>query len=346
MKRFKKILKIVGLSLAGLLCFLLILAGSAFTYFYFHDQTLAKTPATWGLTFSITQSTSLGLDWKANYLAILTDLHPQGIRLIASWDTIEPTNGTWDYSDLDWEVSEAAQYHVPVIIAIGQKVPRWPECHIPTWASSNTTTRDQELLAYETATVKRYKDNSNLLYWQVENEPYIAFGTCQEKDLSAVADEVSLVHSLDSTHPIMITDGGEWGLWYKAASKADVFGTTMYRYVYNGHLGISEKYLLPPEYYQAKAALVRLITGKPQLKVIVSELGTEPWSKQQISQMNLQQQEASLPLSHMKETLSYAQQTGFDTYYLWGSEWWYYAKVHGDPSYWNEIKQVMATGKI
>ena len=341
----RRVIKTGFVYLVCQLCVLLAIVGPAYLYYHFRDQAKAAS-INWGVTFSISQSQSLGLDWKANYLAILDDLHPSGIRLIAGWDTIEPNLQAWNDDDLDWEVAQADSRKVPIIIAIGQKVPRWPECHIPTWADNDANKRSQQLLDYERHVIGRYKNTGSLLYWQVENEPYLAFGACDQKDTGVIDREVALVHQLDPRHLVLMTDGGEWGAWYPAAARGDLFGTTMYRYVFDRRMNMEQQYYLPPEYYQAKADLTRLMTGKPNLKVIVSELGLEPWGNKQISDMTLTEQKNYLPLANLKETLNFAQQTGFDTYYLWGTEWWYYAKVHGAPEYWNEIQQVIRLNKI
>ena len=38
---------------------------------------------------------------------------------------------------------------------------------------------------------------------------------------------------------------------------------------------------------------------------------------------------------YFRNVISYAKDTGFSEYYLWGSEWWYWKKVHNDVRYWN-----------
>ena len=62
--------------------------------------------------------------------------------------------------------------------------------------------------------------------------------------------------------------------------------------------------------------------------------------------MTLAEDEQFISPHQFDETLRYAMQTDFDTYYLWGAEFWYYAKEHGQPFYWNTAKQVFATNQI
>src|SRR3989338_9810695 len=92
----------------------------------------------YGVTFSQKFSEELELDWKANYLAILDDLKVKDLRLIAYWDRIEPEEGRFGFEDLDWQVAEAEKRGAKIILVVGRKVPRWPECHEREWALFST----------------------------------------------------------------------------------------------------------------------------------------------------------------------------------------------------------------
>src|SRR5688572_19379132 len=59
-----------------------------------------------GVSFSEKRSKELGLDWKANYTALLDDMHIQTFRLMSYWDLHEPVRGQYDFSTLDWQVEE------------------------------------------------------------------------------------------------------------------------------------------------------------------------------------------------------------------------------------------------
>lgn len=301
-------------------------------------QTEAKQSTTsmeWGVSFSKKMSQNLGNDWQANYLAIVDDLKPDGIRLMAYWDLIEPSDDQWTFADLDWQVQEAAERYVPVIIAIGQKVPRWPECHLPDWVGDNI--KQAELLEYEKKVVERYRNYDNLLYWQVENEPYIPFGECKRPAKKQVLAEINLVRKIDSSHKILLTDGGEWGKWYSQMKNGNIFGTTMYRKVYKKHVG-SVHPPLTPEYYEVKKSLAEFLAGKKNHPIIISELGLEPWANKQIYELSIENQKKLFSNKDFKDFIDFARRTNFDTAYMWGVEWWYYLKQNGDASYWNQAK--------
>ncbi len=294
----------------------------------------------WGVTFSAKYSRQLGLNWQKNFEAIINELKPDKIRLVAYWDEIEKEKNNYNFSDLDWQLKEAERNNIKTILAVGMKVPRWPECHIPDWAKSiSIEEREKELQEYLREVVKRYQKYSILEAWQVENEPFLLFGQCPERGKNFLSDEVSLVKLLDKNHPIIVTDGGEFGLWYKTAKNGDIFGTTMYRLVYNKFFGYID-YHLPPSFFILKERLIRFLLGDYDKKFIVIELAAEPWMQKQIYETPISEQFKFFDYNFFKDTISYAKETGFNEYYFWGAEWWYYLKINGYPEIWNEAKKL------
>lgn len=63
---------------------------------------------TYGLTFSQLFAEELGLDWQKTFLAMLDELPVKNFRLIAYWNKIEATKGEINFSDLDWQITEAS----------------------------------------------------------------------------------------------------------------------------------------------------------------------------------------------------------------------------------------------
>ncbi len=290
----------------------------------------------WGVTFSAKFSRQLGLNWQKNFEAIINELKPDKIRLVAYWDEIEKEKNNYNFSDLDWQLKKAEENNTKIILVVGMKVPRWPECHIPDWAKSiSIEEREKELQEYLREVVKRYQKYPILEAWQVENEPFLLFGQCPERKKNFLSNEMSLIKSLDKNHPIIVTDSGEFGLWYKAAKSGDIFGTTMYRRVYNKFFGYID-YRLPPGFFILKERLIRFLLGDYDKKFIVIELAAEPWMQKQIYETPISEQFKFFDYNFFKDTISYAKETGFDEYYFWGAEWWYYLKINGYPEIWNE----------
>ncbi len=296
---------------------------------------------TYGLTFSTLQAEQLGLDWKEVYLATLDDLKVRDIRIPAYWQKVEPEKGRYDWSDLDFEIGAAKARDAHVILAVGRRLPRWPECHIPDWARSLSWEEQKtELRAYITAVVKRYKDNPAVTYWQVENEPYLkafAYDHCGELDETFLLEEIALVRSLD-TRPVLVTDSGNLGTWMAPYKNGDAFGTSLYMYFWNPELG-QFKTRLPALVYRMKERAVEFLYGpKPTFLI---ELSLEPWLTGPTADAPIETQLSRMDIDKFDEIVTYARQTSFGTQYLWGVEWWYYMKEkQGHPEFWKAAKDL------
>lgn len=300
----------------------------------------------WGINFSQKQSQNLGLDWQANYLALLDDLKIRYWRISTHWDFLEPERGRYYFSDLDWQIKEAEKRKAKIILAIGLKTPRWPECHLPLWAASLSKEEQQAaVLDLIKTIVLRYKDSKSIWAWQIENEPFFPFGNCPSRKKGFLEEEIALVRSLDN-RPIIITDSGEWSFWIKTAKKGDILGISLYRRVYSTIFGFLHKFLpffpkgfywtypFPPNFYYAKAKIIEWLFHK---KTLVLELQGEPWS----NTSNLEEQKKTMDLKKFQKTIEFAKKSGFSVFYLWGGEWWYWLKeTKNDFSFW-EIARLL-----
>ena len=294
----------------------------------------------YGLTFSQKQAIDLGLDWKELYLFMLDDLQVKNLRLSAYWDEIESVDNDFYWDDLDWQIEEAQKRNVDIILAIGGRLPRWPECHIPAWAEKiDKDKREVETLDYIRFTVERYKNNKNIIAWQIENEPFLAnFGECPKLDPNFLDKEIALVRSLDDRQ-IVITDSGELSTWVSAAKRADIFGTTMYRKTYSNLLRAYVSYPIKPSFFRLKRNLVSLF-AKPD-KWVVIELQAEPWGPVPFQNLDADERARTMDYDKFKDIIEFSRQTGFKEFYLWGVEWWYWEKTtQNNPALWNEAKEL------
>lgn len=299
----------------------------------------------YGLTFSTYYSRSLGLQPPELYRAVIEDLKVKKIRLPVYWNAVETTPGHFDFREID-ELLKITPPETQIILAIGYKVPRWPECFPPPWVQGLSREGKQaEVLQMLHQTVNHFKGIPQIKAWQVENEPELAFGPCELLPSSFLKDETGLVRSLD-TRPIITTDSGELTLWMGALKFADKMGISMYRRVYDKNLGYIS-YPIPPLFYRFKTALLpKLWAGKTK-EIIVSELQTEPWmSKGSPLNTPLEEQISGFSLKNFRDTLAYASRTGFSEQYLWGVEWWYWMKTQGHPEYWNFAKTLIFSDLI
>lgn len=292
---------------------------------------LTHRPGEFGATFSKKFCVELGLNWQETYQAILNDLKVRHLRLPAYWDEIEPVEGEYDFADLDYMINEASLRNTKMIITVGRRQPRWPECHSPAWINTKSTAKAQaDLLEAIEKTVNRYKDNKNIVFWQVENEAFLGtFGVCPELDRNFLEREIALVRSLDS-RPIIITGSGEMSLWKNEKESGDILGVTMYRVVYNSWAGYV-RYFFPTSFYRLKAYLA----GVNPKEVLNMELQTEPWVPEgKMIYLTTDQINKSMSVDQFKANLQYAINTGFKQTYVWGVEWWYWQKLYGNPEYW------------
>jgi len=291
-----------------------------------------------GVHFSKSYAEYLGLDWKKTYLSILDELKVKKVRLAVPWNEIEDEKDHFYFDNIDWQISEAAKRNVEIILVIGRRTPHWPECHDPKWVKefSAEYVVDKQLKMVENV-VNRYKNNQAIKIWQVENEPLLnVFGECPKSDVNLLRKEVSLVKTLDSSRPILVTDSGELSTWKDAAKIGDMFGSTMYRVTYNKWFGYAF-YHMPPIFYTSRMWL----NGKTGGETLIAELQAEPWSPKGLLNSSLEEQFKSMDANRLRIHAQYARETGMGSAYFWGAEWWYWLKEKkGDSSLWLEAQKL------
>jgi hypothetical protein len=323
-----------------------------FCYFFIGKPKPAEK-ITWGVNFSQKHAENLGLDWKETYLALLDDLKVKNVKLITNWDKLEPEPNKYNFDDLDWQVQKAEERGVKILLVIGMKTGRWPECFIPDWAQNLGEREQQERISdLIEKIVLRYRNSDSIVMWQVENEPFFPFGRCPWTDEEFLKKEVALVKSEDTQkRPVLISDSGEDSFWVEAAKVGDVVGITMYKKVWynlsftkiklpflSKDAGFYLQFPYPPTFYSRKAFYINKIFGK---KVMVVELQAEPWGPKLLYDSPLSEQEKTMNLEKFKYNIEFAGKTGLDTFYLWGGEWWYWMKEKQNNSQiWEEARKL------
>lgn len=326
-----------------ILAIIIVVLGSGVFAFYFVGKAPVAQNINWGVDFSQMQAESLGLNWEAAYWSIIHDLGAKNIKLHTQWDWVEGKKDSYYFSDIDWQISQAEKNGVSIIYVLGLKSGRWPECHTPAWANGLTKQEQQaEILEYIKKVVLRYKDSPAILHWQVENEPFFKFGECPDWYYDGgefLKKEIELVKTLDPSKKVIVSDSGEQSNWFKAAEAGDIVGITMYREVWahiTEGIGFNFKSFLSPVTYWRKALLINKIFNK---EVVCIELQAEPWAAKPFSEIELSEQKKTMNLELFKQNIEYAQKTGLDTFYLWGTEWWYWLKTQkNQPDIWNQAK--------
>lgn len=326
------------------ICLALVLSGISWLV----DESMPQVSnPVYGVSFSIPYAQELGNNWKANYLALLNDLGFKKLRLMSYWEDIEPSPGVYNFSDLDWELRQAAAHHATVSLAIGYRQPRWPECHEPSWATSMPIESKQwrsALYSYMTAVISHYKNNPTVKSYQLENEAVNTLfgGGCRGGNAARdrLVYEYDMVKKLDSSRPIYMSLSDEHGLPFDKPVP-DAYGLSIYRVVYATTFPIHfyATYPITDWYHRLRIFMIEHIQHRP---VFIHELQLEPWGNKPTVNMTIAQQNRSMSVAQMQKSLKFARKTGVQTQYLWGGEWWYWRLTHfNDPGPWNVVKQTV-----
>ncbi|MBP6881453.1 MAG: beta-galactosidase [Candidatus Pacebacteria bacterium] len=306
---------------------------------------LAQKPApkeiTYGMSFNTSYARELGLDWHATYDAILDELQVRHLRLAAHWPMIEPASGVYNFEELDYQIKRAEEVGATVVLAVGRRLPRWPECHVPDWAGAlSITERQAAQTRYLEQVIRRYQDSPAVTMWQIENEPFLevfAFEHCGELDVDYLDKEIMIVKEIDATRPVLVTDSGNLGTWVGAYRRGDVFGTSVYVHFWNPELG-QFRTILPAWAYRVKDNLMQVLFGtKPTMLI---ELSAEPWLLEPVKEVPLDVQFTRMNLEKFEDILLYAAETRYERQYLWGAEWWYWLDQQGHPEMWERGKRL------
>ena len=311
----------------------------AFVLYIFSGVLPDESTMVFGVTFSKPFAEQMGIDWQKAYLAALDDLRVRKLRLIAFWPEVEPQDNQFYFDDLDWQVREASKRGAEIILAVGRRLPRWPECHVPGWAKDLSEAQQQEkVLRMISEVVKHYQNEPAIKIWQVENEPFLkSFGICPKLDEEFLDKEIALARLDLARRPVMLTASGELSDWNKPAIKSDILGTSLYRMVWSDFFS-HFRYPIPPGFYYKREKLTKWLTGVD--KIILIELQAEPWGPKMIYETSVKDQEISMNLDKFIEMINYVKRTGFDEAYLWGVEWWYQRKMQGNDALWAEAKKL------
>jgi hypothetical protein len=330
--RWQKFISIVVIIVA-----ILIGAMYGIARWYIHSQ--AGQPVEQGVSFIPDYAASLGVDPQKTMDALL-GIHVRHFRLVSYWSDIERTPSHYDFSQLDWEFKKAEAKHASIILTVGLRQPRWPECHSPNWIDTSQPAShwQPQLETFMRAVINRYKNSPSLESYQLENEYFLkGFGRCPPSAMTRqrLVDEYNLVKKIDSLHPVIVGRSNNAIGLPLGQPQPDEFSISVYKRVWDA--GVTHRYLeypYPAWYYGFLAGLQKIVTGK---NMVIGELQAEAWPPrgQTIQETSLVEQNKSLNAHRLTARFKYGRATGMRGIYLWGAEYWYYRKVKlGDPSLW------------
>jgi hypothetical protein len=310
---------------------------------YIHKH--QNEPLVLGATFIPDYARYFELNPKETLTAMLDDLGFKKIRLVSYWDNIEPQRGTYDFSELDWQMDMAKERGVEVSLAIGLRQPRWPECHMPDWAQKEPTTEWQpQLQKFIAAVVNRYKDNPALVSYQLENEYFLSvFGTCRNFDRDRLVSEFNLVKGIDPNHRLIVSMSNNAIGTPIGEPTPDEWAISVYKRVWDKTITRRNfEYPIPAWYYAFRAGWTEITRGRDSF---IHELQTEPWIPDTIGGIkdaSIPEQDKTLNASRLDDRIQYGIATGMREVDMWGVEWWYWRKEKfNDPSLWNVAKTAL-----
>lgn len=310
-------------------------------------------PYVLGTSFIPAYAQSLGLDPQQTMDGLINDVGVRNFRLVSYWNQMEPAPGTYDFSTLDWQFKKVEAAGGQITLSVGLRQPRWPECHMPDWARNESPEVWQDQLnAYISAVVARYKDSPALKSYQIENEYFLkGFGRCQEipgaMDRSRLVTEYNLVKQLDPHHKLIVNRSNNALGWPVGDPQPDEYGISIYKRVWDAQ--ITHRYLeypFPAWYYAFVAGWQKLFTGRD---MIIHELQAESWGPngKSLNEISVAEGNKSLDAQRLTDRVKFAQGTGMHEVYLWGSEYWYYRMVkQNDPSLWNAAKSAFRDSQL
>jgi hypothetical protein len=328
-------------------------------------------PVQVGISFNPHRAGEMGLDYRSAFTR-LEALHFRVIRLSAYWDQIDQEG----YGQLDWLMGEAQRSGQPIVLAVGMKGLGWPEFYIPASAmpaaglmqgqdaASDASLRDATL-AFVNDTVLRYRDNSTLIAWQVENEPFNRAGPQRLWiDTAFLRDEITSLHQLDAHHrPLIVNAFSHFNLILDQASarqgfdlrqflgfeadsaerdglsllgKGDILGLDVYTaigYRFLGHDNMSHADGDWPD----RLAKVRELTRLQGKQAWITEAQAEPWETGANSDANPK----STSPQAIRSLFANLKDAGFSTVLLWGAEYWLWQADRGDSRWIDTVKTIL-----
>lgn len=328
-------------------------------------MTIANTgfrrPSNLGTTFSQLQCHYMGLDYREVFRQVCS-LGFNRIRLCSYWHEIEPAEGEFDFTTLDWLLDESQRHGIEVVLTVGMKAPRWPEFHFPAWlhARQDTTTNRAAVdfnraiadraLNFTQAVVNHVREAPNLKYWQVENEPFTRLDITAGRYLSYefVRQETALVRSLAlPTQKLVITTAislpaanltEDDRAFQESVKMADAVGINVYTKVPAGN---SLFYLQPQPPYWQRLKEWQISLASNEKEDWIAEAQAEPWEPNQLVAMAKSEYPSCTPrrTSNLVNSLT---DLGYSTVMLWGCEYWYWHKQNDRNLWWWTMQQIVA----
>jgi hypothetical protein len=335
-----------------------------------------------GISFRPLQATAFGLDTHATLQALLA--YPfQLIRLGAYWNRIEPEPGAFNTDELDWQIDAAEQAGKQIILCVGAlKTFGYPEFFVPAHhlrrpfpehtliKPSAYTSLLEAAIAFITWLVKRYKNRTSIVAWQLEHEAVDPLGVEHSWRLDAafVEQEAAALKKADPTRPVMMNGYLPTTLLVRlsqgwqtrdqgdslavAQRLADWVGIDYYPRSALLPIGSKTLYLDGSQSAVQQQRLKQLLAwaAAHEKKLLISEGQAEPWEAVTTPPNPINQGMFSCLPEHVISNYNtclaaqVGQPTSLYAYLFWGAEYWMLRKQGGDASYFRAFERILGTG--
>lgn len=291
-----------------------------------------------GGSFSHLQAKSLGLNPRDCFKRVLK-LPLTRIRLCVYWPDIQPKPEQWHFAELQWQLHQAQAANKQVTLVCGQKSPRWPEFHVPTWLDSPVSHDPSPLYQYLKKLVTQVRRFDCITAWQIENEPFDPSGpNLQVIDPALFAAEVRLVRSLDRRAIVSTL----WGNTLLTRNSIELLMPLVDRIGIDVYPTISTQLPSPlPRYYNQWLPnwWMRAKIRQSKKPIYCAELQAEPWEASQALFLSKQQQ--SMSPAQLRKNIVFIQSLGIEQVDCWGTEYWQYAQKEFSHDYGAVISQFL-----
>lgn len=291
-----------------------------------------------GVSFSLKQCRNLKLDPMETLNFLIQEIGLQRFRLMSYWNEHEKKPGKHNFEQLDKQIKLIEKNGGIITLCLGARQPRWPESHWPKWALElPEDARFEALYKYIEVVVKRYRNVSSIISWQLENEAFNrSFGQNGDFNRKRLINELNLVKKLDKRIVIMSTSN-TWGIPVRKPMP-DMFGFTLYTNQFEKGKYKTNK--IPIIWWKVRAFIIKLLTNRNSF---IHELQAEPWGPKAIWNMTKAEQQYSMNIERLQQNIKAAKNTKLYPIDLWGGEWWYLCFKNNMPEIAQTVKRALTS---
>ncbi len=319
----------------------------------------------YGFSYSFEQARWYGYDGRAAFTKLLDEAKFDWVRLPFFWNEMSDEEGNLKVDDLDFAVSEAKKRNVKVIIALGAKVPFYPEFHLPSSESSKLHFGDNinvdsaisfDLLTIDGKVVSHFSKYDNVFYWQIENEPFLPNVNKYRIDKSLIAREIKIVRDYDpKKRPVILTSDGptvfnsRWKDLFPLLNRGDAFGTNAYFKTQGTYLASFSKFNIswPKGFYWPVQSWYLLSPNFDGIDHYAKKRGVDFWVMEMQAEPYIRtlddagRNQFTFSANDIVNADNFLKNSRISNVGFWGANFWIYREKLGDNSWMSAVKDIV-----